>query len=306
MDVPLPPDQVKLRVWEKRHPEGTYVIGVDPAGGRSAESNYHAISCWRAFADKLVQVAEWADPMPETRQCAWVAAYLAGQYQTSYINIDLTGGIGMAVMQSFEDLRSRMRSDEYQNIIRKAAEQEMEEVQERRKVAGLPPLETDGIGVKWDFENFLSAANWHLYRRIDSPGTGYQYNSKLGVDLKYKMMNVLRDSWITNLLEIRSIPLLDEMASVVQTRSDIGAAAPGRQRDDRTFGMALANWTWVENLRGGLISQGITWDGARKKEAGLISPLADQLNRRIYSILRAADDMADLPPPKTFFEARGL
>ena len=96
------------------------------------------------------------------------------------------------------------------------------------------------------------------------------------------------------------------MTNVVQTRSDIGASAPGRQRDDRTFAMALANWTWVENMRGGLISQGITWDGARKKEAGLISPLADTLNRRVFSILRAADEMMDLPPPKTFYEARGL
>ena len=80
------------------------------------------------------------------------------------------------------------------------------------------------------------------------------------------MMNVLRDSWVTNLLETRSVPILDEMTNVVQTRGDIGASAPGRQRDDRTFAMALANWTWVENLRGGLISQGITWDGAERKK----------------------------------------
>ena len=39
--MPIPSDQVKLRVWEKQHPEGVYVIGVDPAGGRSEESNVH-------------------------------------------------------------------------------------------------------------------------------------------------------------------------------------------------------------------------------------------------------------------------
>ena len=39
--------------------------------------------------------------MPETRHCAWVAAYLAGQYQNNHINIDLTGGIGMAIMQAY-------------------------------------------------------------------------------------------------------------------------------------------------------------------------------------------------------------
>ena len=304
--VPLPSDQIKLRVWEKPHPEGIYAIGVDPAGGRSEESNAHCASVWRCFADKMVQVAEWADSLPETRHCAWVTAYLAGQYQNCRINIDLTGGIGSAIMQAFDDLRSRMRSEEYQTLIRNLAEAEIAENRAKREAAGEKLGMGHNQGPRWEFDDFLPAANWYLYRRIDSPGPGYQYNTKLGVDLKFKICNMIRDSWVTNLLEIRSIPLLDEMSNVVQTRSDIGASAPGRQRDDRTFAMALANQTWVENLRGGLISQGITWDGAKKKQAGLISPLADQLNRKVFSILRAADEMADLPPPRSFFENRGL
>ena len=200
------PDHIKLRVWEQPHPEGVYVIGVDPAGGRSEVSNNHCASVWRCFADKMVQVAEWADSIPETRCCAWVTAYLAGQYQNCRINIDLTGGIGLAIMQEFDSLRSRMRSELYQSKV-------------------------------GDFEDFISAANWHLYRRIDSPGPGYQYNTKLGRDLKFKMMNVMRDSWKMNLVEIRSVPLLDEMATVIKDneRWDIGASAPGRLRDDRTF-----------------------------------------------------------------------
>ena len=123
VDYQIPPDQMKLRVWEKQHPEGVYVIGVDPAGGRSEDSNYHAISCWRAFADKLVQVAEWADPMPETRHCAWVAAYLAGQYQNQphQHRLDRRHRHRRSCKR-IDDLRSRMRSEEYQNMIRKAAE----------------------------------------------------------------------------------------------------------------------------------------------------------------------------------------
>ena len=74
--------------------------------------------------------------MPETRHCAWVAAYLAGQYQNNYINIDLTGGIGMAMMQAYDDLRSRMRSEEYQNMIRKVAEAEIGENCAKREAAG--------------------------------------------------------------------------------------------------------------------------------------------------------------------------
>jgi hypothetical protein len=306
IDHPLPMDQIKLRVWEKPHPEGLYAIGVDPAGGRSEDSNAHCASVWRLFADKIVQVAEWADSIPETRHCAWVTAYLAGQYQNCRINIDLTGGIGSAVMQAFEDLRTRMRSEMYQQEIAKLAEKEMAENRARREAEGIAPGIGHNGGSRWEFDDFLPAANWHLYRRIDSPGPGFMYNTKLGVDLKFKMMNVLRDSWVTNLIEIRSIPLLDEMVNVVQTRGDIGASAPGRQRDDRTFAMALANWTWVENLRSGLISQGITWDGARKKESGEVSPLADQLNRRVFSILKAINDAEDMPPPRTFWDSRGL
>jgi hypothetical protein len=305
--VSMPKDQIQLRVWELPNPEGTYVIGVDPAGGRSEVNNYHCISVWRCFADKMVQVAEWADGLPETRHCAWVTAYLAGQYQNCRINIDLTGGIGSAVMQAFEDLRARMRSDMYQEEVRKFAEKQMAENAARREAeTGERPGIGHNSGPKWEFDDFLPAANWYLYRRIDSDGPGYMKNTKLGTDLKFKLMNMTRDSWVTNLLEIRSIPLLDEMEDVVQTRGDIGASAPGRKRDDRTFAMALANQTWIENLRGGLISQGITWEGARLKESGELSPLADQLNRRVYSILKAFDEASDLPPPRTFFEQRGL
>lgn len=269
-------DYIKMRVWEEPHPEGEYVIGVDPALGRSEDSNNHCVSVWRCFADKLVQVAEWADSMTDTRGCAWVTAYMAGQYQNCRVNIDLTGGVGAAVMQEFEGLRARMRSEMYQGKV-------------------------GAFG-----EDFLAAANWYLYRRVDSPGPGFMYATKLGRDLKWKTMNMLRDSFVMEHLEIRSIQLLDEMVNIIQDRIDIGAAAPGRQRDDRTFAMALANTTWVENLRPGLIARGITWEGSKNLESGKVSPVAEALNRRVYSLIRLHEEMKDQPPPKTFFEARGL
>lgn len=269
-------DYIKMRVWEEPHPEGIYAIGVDPALGRSEDSNNHCVSVWRCFADKMVQVAEWADSIPDTRGCAWVTAYMAGQYQNCRINIDLTGGVGAAVMQEFDGLRQRMRTEMYQG-------------------------KAGGFG-----EDFLASANWYLYRRVDSPGPGFMYVTKLGRDLKWKTMNMLRDSFVMEHLEIRSVQLLDEMVNVIQDKIDIGAAAPGRQRDDRTFSMALANTTWVENLRPGLIAQGITWEGSKNLESGRISPAAELLNRKVYSLIRLHEEMKDAPPPKTFFEARGL
>lgn len=203
-------------------------------------------------------------------------------------------------MQAFDDLKTRMRSEMYQAEIARWAGLERRN-REMENPNG--PKAPNGM---FNFEDFLTASSWYLYRRIDSPGPGYSYNTKLGRDLKWRTMNMCRDSWVTSALEIRSVPLLDEMVNIVQTRADIGAAAVGRQRDDRTFAMSLANFTWLENLRGGLISQGITWEGSRAKESGEISPIADALNRRIYGILRAADEMQDLPPPKSFYETRGL
>jgi len=301
-------DVVRLRVWEHPQPDGWYAIGVDPAFGRDDRNNNHAVSIWRCFADKIVQVAEWADNIPDTRNCAWVIAYVAGQYQNCRINIDMTGGPGQAVMQEFDNLRNRMRSELYQTELRRLAEKEKAE-NEARRLSG-DPEETGRIGHNsgpgWSFEDFLPAANWYMYRRIDSPGPGFVYNSKIGRDLKFRMMNAYRDSWKSNLLEIRSVPLLDEMAIVRQEASDIGAAAPGRQRDDRTFASALANLTWIENLRPALIANGITWEGARKKAAGEVSAVGEILTHRVYSILRAQAEIDEGPPAKSFFEARGL
>jgi len=299
-------EAVRLRVWERPHPEGWYCIGVDPAFGRDDRNNNHAIEVWRCFADKMVQVAEWADNIPDTRNCAWVIAYVAGQYQNCRINIDMTGGPGQAVMQEFDSLRQRMRSELYQTELRRIAEQEKAENEKKRLDPENPSQIGHNRGPAWDFEDFLPAANWYMYRRVDSPGPGFVYNSKIGRDLKFKMMNTYRDSWKSNLLEIRSVPLLDEMAIVRQENSDIGASAPGRERDDRTFASALANLTWIENLRPALIANGITWEGARKKAAGETSAVGEILTRRVYSILRAQAEIDEGPPAKSFWDARGL
>jgi hypothetical protein len=267
-------EAVKLRVWEPPDPEGVYAIGCDPAFGRSERSDNHAISVWRCYSNKLVQVAEWADNIPDTRNAAWVLAYLAGTYTNCRINIDMTGGPGQAVMQQLDDLRKLMRAEAY-------------------------PNRPD------NFEDFLGAANWYMYRRVDSPGPGFMYNSKIGRDLKLKMMNLLRDNWMSDLLEIRSVPLLDEMAVVRQQDADIGASASGRNRDDLTFAMALANITWIENVRQSAIVNNIAWDrdGVAKRESSSIEKL---IGNRIYGILQAQAEMDDAPPAKSFWDQRGL
>ena len=107
-----------LRVWEEPVPHGVYVMGVDPAYGRSDDAAEHAISVWRCYADKLVQVAEYGTPIPETFQCCWVMAHLAGAYQNIWINLEVTGP-GYSVLQEMRHLK-RLLDDGY---LRNAASQ---------------------------------------------------------------------------------------------------------------------------------------------------------------------------------------
>jgi hypothetical protein len=155
-------------------------------------------------------------------------------------------------------------------------------------------------------EDFCAMASSYIYRRPDSPGKGFVYHTVTTQTIKFKMMNIMRDCHCTDLLEIRSIPLLDEMRGIRQDGPDIGAAAQGRDKDDRVFAAALATITWVENLRSGLISQGLTWDVCRRNDSGQITPIERHLNKRIYDILRGEDEIMNAPPPRTYLEDRGL
>lgn len=270
--------EITLRVWEEPKESAQYVIGCDPAFGRNDWKDKHAISIWRVFADKMVQVAEYAEFNCETRQAAWVLAYLAAAYADCRVNIDMQGGPGQVVKQEFNHLRERMTSELYAPIVKDK------------------PL----------LEDFCAMASSYIYRKPDSPGKGYMFDTVTTQTIKFKMMNIIRDCHCTDLLEIRSIPLLDEMRGIRQDGPDIGAAAQGRDKDDRVFAAALATITWVENLRSGLIAQGRTWESSKRDDAGLITPIERQLNKRIYDILRGEDEIMNAPPPRTYLEDRGL
>jgi hypothetical protein len=70
----------ELKVWEEPVAAGRYVIGFDPAWGRTDHGDFSAISVWRCFSDKLVQVAEYCTKSVELKQVCWVLAHLAGSY----------------------------------------------------------------------------------------------------------------------------------------------------------------------------------------------------------------------------------
>ena len=231
-------EEVRLRVWEDPTPNGQYVIGCDPAWGRNDWADRTSISVWRCFADKLVQVAEYADSDVDTRQAAWVLAHLAGAYRNCMINIELTGGPGMAVMTEFDHLKDRMRAEMYRENVRK----------------------------DYDWDDFLQNARWYLYHKPDSLGAGYAKGWLSSHDSKWRMMCGLKDSHASGIMLLRSVPLVEEMLTVVQDGSEI--SAPGRAKDDRVFAAGLANLGWAEWFRPGMIQRSETYDAVMAMENG--------------------------------------
>jgi hypothetical protein len=232
--------EIELRVWQPPVPEARYVIGFDPAGGSDTKNDRHAGSVWRCYADKLVQVAEYADNKCDTRQAAWVLAYLAGVYRNCMINLELGGGYGNAVMVELEHLRDTLRSDLYSG---------------RRSTKGE------------DWTDFLDNARYYIYRRPDAPtSAGYILNFQTTSNLKRQVFSQFRDGHINGSIIINSKPLLEEMQIIVQDGDTI--EAPNNEKDDRAVAACLANHAWIQHERPTLLMQGDTYDVVTARENG--------------------------------------
>ena len=209
--------EAELRIWEKPVLNARYAIGVDVAYGRSDQADRHCIQVFRCFADKMVQVAEWATNMPETRTVAWVLAHLAGSYRDCMINLEVSGP-GLQVMSEMKHLRQLIATSHLRNL-----------------------------EATFEARNALDMARWFLYHRPDTPGQGYMYNWKTNADNKSEMFNGFRDSYNTEHVVIRSLPLLDEMETLIQNGASIAASA--NNKDDRPFASALAHYAWINWIR---------------------------------------------------------
>lgn len=266
--------EVTLKVWEEPVQDAQYVIGCDPAYGRNDWGDRSAISVWRCYADKLVQVAEWADEKVETRQAAWVLAHLAGAYSKCMVMLELTGGPGRVIMVEFQHLRDRLKAEMYSEQVK---------------------------GKGW--EDFLAHARWYIYHRPDSMGSGYVWNWETSWRTKFEIMNQLRDSYHTELMVVNSVDLLEEMSNVVQDGSEIGA--PGRGKDDRVMGAALANRAWKEWIRPSLIAQGYTYAMVQSREAGESTAASTLVNKIVWDYFKSAEERGNEPEPD-WLEEKGL
>jgi hypothetical protein len=247
-----------LRVWEEPNANAVYVMGVDPAYGRSDETDRHAIQVCRCYADRLVQVAEYCTTRPETFQIAWVMAHLAGSYKNVWINLEVSGP-GYAVMEELRHLKQLLASGALTSTA-SAADPEV-----------------------------FGAVRWYLYHRPDSMSAGYVYNWKTTADNKLTICNQLRDSYTLRQVRVRSIPLLDEMTHVVQDGGKIEAS--GRKKDDRVMAMALATKAWIEWVRPAMIADNLTYDRVCAEERqSLEHPQTNMVAFAVQDFFRQQED----------------
>jgi hypothetical protein len=273
-------DRVELRIWEEPKPTGRYVIGVDPAWGRTEHGDNHCASVWRCFSDRLVQVAEFNTKDIEIKQFAWVLCHLAGAYQDSIINVELNGP-GRLIMPEWDTIRALLQADQYKDQLKHA-----------------------------DWENALGQARWYLYHRPDAMGAGYAYNTEGTTRTQQVMMHTLRGEFVTRHLAIRSMLLLKEMLNVIVDGAHIGAPDSDSDdcKDDRVYSAGLAVGAWVEWRRAEMLALNISYQITMEEERGEQTPIARTLNSIVSNFFLRAAERESMPfDPRPRWKAdRGL
>ena len=150
----------QLKVWEEPESDAAYILCADVAYGSDETNDRSAFSVLRCYADGLDQVAEYAWPLVNTRQYAWVIAALAGWYSskpnTTMNMIIEVNGPGEAVWNELQSLKNQI-SNRYK--IREFEEKGLHDI----------------------FRNVYN----YLYTRSDSMSPGSAYHWKcLSLDTK--------------------------------------------------------------------------------------------------------------------------
>lgn len=210
----------ELTVWEPPESGVQYVIGADPAYGSSENADRFVASIWKCYADKLVQVAEYATPDSSTHQFAWILAHLCGVYSGALLNLEMTGP-GQSV---FSELQSLTK---------------------------FPPNARH-----CELNDVAGNIRHYLYRRQDTMGGGFAYQWMTNQREKERMLNTYRDYFERGMLEIRSPDLLNEMRVIVRDGGWIGG--DGDAKDDRVMACGLSVIGWHDWLLHDLMLENVT------------------------------------------------
>jgi len=223
-----------LKIWEKPVPHGVYVIGADPIFGSSEDSDNGVISVYRAYAEGIEQVAEYASPSISPHQFAWVLAFLCGLYKDVMLMLELNGP-GQVVLDELK----RLKHD----------------------LAGVVPPASD------DLHNCLRHMKHFLYTRSDSLTGSCLLQWKSSASLRNDVLLKFKDGIELDRCKVRSLACLHECQMLMFDEGYI--YTPPSKYDDRVFGSAMAYWAWDKRVRNRLAARGMTIVDEKKKDEGI-------------------------------------
>lgn len=230
--------EVELSVFEEPQAGGVYALGADPAYGTSLQGNSwndnFVVQVLRCYADRVVQVAEYSTDDISTEQFAWVIAHLAGWYRNTRLVLEITGP-GVAVWQALKHLRNEIT------------------VGHRAQMA-----KDRGI------QHILAHMNNYLYMRQDSFGSAAMLHLKMNADIKHQIMSRLKDAMLLGSIDIASVPLFEEMKTIINDSGWIGAE--GKGKDDKVLALAQAYRGYDDWERAGMNATGRTFAVEKDRE----------------------------------------
>ena len=237
-------------LWEEPVKDAQYVMGADPAYGSSEWADRFAISIWRCFADRLVQVAEVCTPDYDPAKFAWVLAHLAGSYRPCMVNLELQGP-GEVTFNELKNLRNHVT----------------------------PPNDPTR-----DLYSVTNTIRDFLWKKPDTFSAGFAMHSRsTSSSVKIGQMETLRTYFEREMLLIRSPNLLQEFRNVSRDGDKIGGE--GRAKDDLVVAAALACVAWNDWIRREMQARNQTYaiEMSPKGAPRQVQPL----EKRVLGYLRA-------------------
>lgn len=209
------------KIFEMPNFKNTYIIGVDPSYASNPNSDNGVISVWKAYKDKIIQVAEFSDNSFGVVEFAKICMFFACFYPNSYINIEVQGP-GRAVLHEFQQMKRGLY--------------DLGEITWH----GLDDIDLANI------KRNMKRIGEYYYSRADSVNlTPSARHWQTTPSTKEPLCATFKSFVELNAVEIKSIDLVEEMKRFVRNGSTLGAEIG---HDDRVIAAAIAIEFWRKNL----------------------------------------------------------
>jgi hypothetical protein len=253
---------VQLKVWEDPVEGSVYIVACDPAYGINEHNDRSCVQVLRAYSDGLDQVAEYAWPLVDTQQLAWVMAALEGWYagETSEVyRIIEINGPGEGVYRELRQLKQKIQFQYFGNALAQRG-----------------------------LMNIQRNVRDYLYQRSDSMTPGHSLQFRTHSQVKVAIMERLRDHTNSGVLRIRSHETLEEMCDITREGDTIGAG--GSAHDDRVLALALGARQWEEGPRRRLMAAKRTREAEVAKRRMSTIDLVNSYNQNQLGAFLAGKD----------------